>query len=385
MEDFHNTNAQWHCKHSGCGMVFDWPAAYKTHLKMAHGGSRMSLEDSKVSLCPQVVFACGFEKCTQVYEAMGDGDATAVFKKYVAHVVKHFDNSSVTGAEWSYSTRMRNLLCQSQVVGAWNEVLTRSGGASSNLHPDDHLLRWHPQTSVVLRKRLESRHVGDVHLLVEYAMVLGSEPSVPCQFRHDFVTPVADTCQHDMPGHRTTVAARSNRVTGMVVAPGDEPSDPFSFHMSRGMNPALAQYMASRRKVYVPGRQRAVRPLKLHRVRPPLNPLAPYRQKHPLLPPDHHPQQQLTRSGCGYVFGSPAGVSQEHQTSLYYHHYPHGRPNPHHTAGTVITDDIEMEDTSAVMDLSSTYRSPHGSMSVPTAEVVPTMESCAMGDPGPYY
>ena len=48
IEDFHNTNAQWFCRQKGCDMVFDWQTAYKTHLKQAHGGSRMSLDEAKI-------------------------------------------------------------------------------------------------------------------------------------------------------------------------------------------------------------------------------------------------------------------------------------------------------------------------------------------------
>ncbi|KAL2758965.1 hypothetical protein ACRALDRAFT_1080569 [Sodiomyces alcalophilus JCM 7366] len=335
IEDFHNTNAQWHCKHRGCGMVFDWQAAYKTHLRETHGGSRISPDESKVDLCPQVVFACGFEKCTMVYEAQGDDDAALMFKEYVSHVVKHFDEGSEAG-EWSYSTRMRNLLCQSQVVGAWNQAAAGNrGAASSNLHPS--LLRWDPQTSVVLRKRLECRHIGDVNLLVQYAMALGSEPNAPLEFRQDIVTPIADTCQYDMPGHRTTA---THSQLAAVMAAEVMPSS-FFFHRPCGLNSRLAQYMAYQRKPY-PREHRAMRRLQQRQARSPLDPLARHHYYHQQdqLVPSHHPYRPPTGNGPGHSFGNLAGVPQEKLASLYFHNYVHSRPNPYHPAGTVMADDI---------------------------------------------
>ncbi|TDZ22069.1 hypothetical protein Cob_v004859 [Colletotrichum orbiculare MAFF 240422] len=245
IEDFHNVNAQWFCRHRGCQMVFDWQGAYKTHLKQAHGGSRMSLDEAKVNLCPQVVFACGFDNCLQVFEAQGDSDASSTFKEYVSHVVKHFDEGSNSG-EWSYSARIRNLLRQNQVQSAWNESVWNEASRSS--------LQWSPQTSGILRKRLECRHIGDLKLLVQYAYLLGTDPGSIGKFREDFVTPVADTCTLHMPGHKSRQQA---------TAP-PEPADPFAFKISRNPNPALAAYMASQRRVYVPRQQRLVRPPQLH-------------------------------------------------------------------------------------------------------------------------
>lgn len=229
IEDFHNMNAQWFCRHRGCQMVFDWQTAYKTHLKTAHGGSRMSLDEAKVNLCPQVVFACGFENCLQVFEAPGDTEAPQTFKEYVSHVVKHFDEGSQSG-EWSYSTRMRNLLRQAQV----NAAVADMGDLSR------YQLEWLPQTSGVLRKRLECRHIGDVKLLVHYAVELGTNNRITPKFREDFVTPIKDSCSSSGPGHIARKAA---------VSPPQE--DPFTFRISRGANPQLAQYINAQRRIVV--------------------------------------------------------------------------------------------------------------------------------------
>lgn len=235
IEDFHNTNAQWRCRHRGCELVFDWQTAYKAHLKQAHGGSRMSLDEAKVNLCPQVVFACGFDNCLQVFEATRDSEAQHLFKEYVGHVVKHFDDGAQSG-QWTYSGRMRNLLRQMQVGRAWAECGLDESQRSK--------LQWQPQTSSVLRKRLECRHIGDIGLLLHYAVCLGSDTSQIPRFREDFVTPFRDTCTEAAPGHNT-----------LKRPVAQEPDDQFNFRISRGSNPALAQYINAQRRLYVPRQQ----------------------------------------------------------------------------------------------------------------------------------
>lgn len=235
IEDFHHTDAQWVCRYRGCQLVFDWQTAYKAHLKAEHGGSRMSPDEAKVNLCPQVVFACGFEHCLQVFEACDEADAAHVFKEYVTHIVKHFDDGTQSG-DWTYSRRMRNLLSQAHVHGAWASSGLDSVGRAR--------LDWDPQTSCVLRKRLECRHVKDPALLVHYAISLGSSDlAAPPSLPPDFVTPVRDTCAE--PGHASLKRP---------LAPQDSPSDQFNFRISRGANPALAQYFNAQRRIYVPNR-----------------------------------------------------------------------------------------------------------------------------------
>lgn len=229
IEDFHHTNAQWVCRYRGCQLVFDWQTAYKAHLKAEHGGSRISLDEAKVNLCPQVVFACGFENCLQVFEAGDDAEAPQVFKDYVAHVVKHFDDGAQSG-EWTYSRRMKNLLSQSQVHAAW---------VSSGLDPVSRSrLQWDPQTSRVLRKRLECRHVKDPALLVRCAMSLVTEFAPAPDLPEDFVTPLRDTCTE--PGH------------GMPKRAQPDSAEQSNFRISRGPDPALAQYLNAQRRIYAP-------------------------------------------------------------------------------------------------------------------------------------
>ncbi|KAL5615558.1 hypothetical protein BROUX41_005601 [Berkeleyomyces rouxiae] len=233
MEDFHNMNAQWHCRHRGCQMVFDWQTAYKAHLKQCHGGSRMSLDEAKVNLCPQVVFACGFSRCTQVFEASGDMDASNLFKEYVSHVVKHFDDGIQSSGQWSYDTRMRNLLRQHQVAQYWENYV------SSDQNHEDAQLHWSPTTSLVLRKRLECRHIGDVAMTVHYALQLGTNHETPLKTHQDFIMPLKDSCTMAIPGH-------INNATSAASLQDIPPS--FNFRIPRGPNPTLASYIASQRR-----------------------------------------------------------------------------------------------------------------------------------------
>ncbi|KAK5996668.1 hypothetical protein PT974_02007 [Cladobotryum mycophilum] len=232
MEDFHHTNAQWFCRHRGCQMVFDWQTAYKAHLKSSHGGSRMNLDDAKVALCPQTVFACGFENCLQVFEAGSDAEAGPTFKEYVSHVVKHFDEGASSG-QWSYSARMRNLLRQSSIINTWSHSMWSEA--------DQSRLRWHTQSSSILRKRLETRHLGDLQFIVQYAIALGSSPNGTIQgYRADFVTPIRSECRLAIHGH--------NRAANHTPEP-----DHMQYGMSTGGgNPALVAYYASQRQAYIP-------------------------------------------------------------------------------------------------------------------------------------
>lgn len=328
IEDFHNTNSQWICRNNRCNMVFDWQGAYKTHLKLAHGGSRLNLDDAKVELCPQAVFACGFEKCPQVFEAHNDLDAAATFKDYVGHVVKHFDEGSNSG-EWTHSTRMRNLLRQSGVQGAW----------SSWPEADRSRLHWEPQSSIVLRKRLETRHIGDMQVLVQIAIALGSDPSNVTKCPPDFVTPTLNTCQMMIHGHDIRAAPPPPMAPQVEHHVGQE-ADPFSFKIQRQQNPALATYLASQRRVYVP--RPAVRSGRS--ARPPTHtlsgssqaPAAPMTPQYdgyhnaptasPMFDPHHQHQNQIQQS----QHHQPQHHHQQHQQQPQHQQPQHQQPQHQH-------------------------------------------------------
>jgi hypothetical protein len=308
IEDFHNMNAQWTCKVRGCNMVFDWQTAYKTHLKQAHQGSRSSVDEAKVDLCPQTVFACGFEHCLQVFEASSDADAGSTFKDYVGHVVKHFDEGANSG-EWTYSARIRNLLRQSGVMRAWNNSVPE---------PERSKLDWHPQSSVILRRRLETRHIGDLQLLIHYAMALGRDAANPPQFRDDFKMPVRHECTMPIQGHK-------NRLHG---APVSAPEPEFQFKISRASDPTMSAYLASQRKIVAP---RA--PVRSGRsARPPTMTMSRQSASHMNMPQ------------YGHFHGTPSSSmfppQQMHQHHQPQHHQPFAMMSAPEEGGGIIADDL---------------------------------------------
>ncbi|KAM4067032.1 zinc finger domain-containing protein [Hirsutella rhossiliensis] len=190
IDQFHNTNAQWLCQHPGCRMAFDWQTAYQIHLRNEHGGSQMRMEEAKVVLCPQTVFACGHEGCHHVLEAANDSTAPATWKAYTAHLIKHCEEGRAGSAgSWDYSHRMRNLLNQSRVAAAWKS----SGAEEAGPAP----LRWDPGASRTLRKLLETRHLDNLPRLLGLVVLLGSPgPDAPKHIhaKLDLDLPVKKLC-----------------------------------------------------------------------------------------------------------------------------------------------------------------------------------------------
>jgi len=332
IEDFHNMNAQWFCQHRGCNLVFDWPTVYKTHLKHTHGGSRTNLEEAKVSLCPQTVFACGFEKCIQVFESPSDLDAGNVFKEYVAHVVKHLDEGSNSG-EWNYSTRIRNLMRQSGVLRAWQ--------TSSWPEADRNRLTWEPQHSGNLRKRLETKHIGDAQMLVQYAITLATSPNSARDMHQSFAIPVMDECRMQMNGHKS-------RPQLPLQAPQAPEADPFSFKISRGPSnphPQLANYLAHQRRMYAPRP-----PVRAGRsARPPMNSVAA--NSH-----NFHQSQAPAQAPAPSMF-DPTGFytqsSSDHHKSQQQQHPQQQYAMMPPTDGGIIADDLRSLQSMASSNQSS--------------------------------
>ncbi|RCI14287.1 hypothetical protein L249_5939 [Ophiocordyceps polyrhachis-furcata BCC 54312] len=216
IDQFHNTNAIWLCQHPGCRMAFDWQTAYQLHLRNEHGGSQMRMEEAKVTLCPQTVFACGYRGCHHLVEASSDAGASAAWRAYTAHLIKHCDEGR-GAAGWDYSHRMRNLLGQPRVAGAWKAVLSSAAAASAAASAADAdadadadaaaagdgerpgLLRWDPGPSRTLRKLLETRHLDPLPRLHEMRQAdLGAVRSV-MPFR---TVPVSDGFVHALVSFR---------------------------------------------------------------------------------------------------------------------------------------------------------------------------------------
>jgi len=178
--NFHGTNHFWLCQltfSGGCGMGFDLKAAYEAHVRQLHGGVKFS--DAKVNLCQQVVFACGFESCREVFEADTDAQGPTMQKDYMAHVLAHLVQGPPS--PWSYSRRMRNLLRQRLTKELWAPW-------------DRNYLVWDPQSSKTLQKMLECRHLVDAATLCKYAALSGSKPSAPPVPPPGFGVPLLNTC-----------------------------------------------------------------------------------------------------------------------------------------------------------------------------------------------
>ena len=197
IENFHNSNAMWYCQRPGCDVVFDWQTAYHNHLRNAHGRSQMNMNEAKVTLCKQTVFACGFEQCTQVFETNPEGDGDATLKDYSSHIVKHLEDKSSSG-QWSYSTRLRNLLRQSRVVGHWERACQGT---------DSSQLRWEPQSSIALRKRLETQHLENLEQLIHELVLLGTSKSDGSELPARLEPPYKHSCPSE--AHRSPSARGS--------------------------------------------------------------------------------------------------------------------------------------------------------------------------------
>lgn len=154
----------------------------------------MNVDEAKVKLCPQTVFACGFENCTQVFEAPNEDDTAATLKEYSGHIVKHFEEGS-NGGRWTYSTRVRNLLRQPQVSAFWEKAWPEMERPK---------LQWEPQSSMAARKTLEAGHLENLPFLIRFIVTLGSNPGDLSKFEGNLDPPVKKRCpkaqfQHGMP------------------------------------------------------------------------------------------------------------------------------------------------------------------------------------------
>ncbi|OIW22494.1 hypothetical protein CONLIGDRAFT_218344 [Coniochaeta ligniaria NRRL 30616] len=195
----HASNAQWTCKlGGGCNLTFDFHTAYDAHVKKEHGGVKDP--GAKVNICQQVVWACGFETCREVFEAKTDDHGPKVMNNYFEHVLGHVV-STVCG-RWSYTRRMRNLLHQELVRHAWKDC---------DKGPLDDDLVWQPQSSSILRKMLETRHINDAMLLCKYAVLLGSGHTAPALPPIQFSPPVLNTCKIVSPSHDPRHDARFSK------------------------------------------------------------------------------------------------------------------------------------------------------------------------------
>lgn len=184
LKTFHQNDAQWFCPERDCAMAFDWEQALRKHMKQVHKTTRRSAtDDDMVELCPQLVFTCGFSNCQFVMEAPSINEIDKTRKKYFDHIISHLEAGHEHRSYWSYSTRFRNLMRQEGVEPYW-----KSGNEE---------LQWQPQTSNTLRKMLETRHLSNIPLMVQWAADLGSVSftSGSVELSTELQLPVKDKCK----------------------------------------------------------------------------------------------------------------------------------------------------------------------------------------------
>lgn len=191
LESTHHTNNLWVCPKANCRRVFQWLGAFKEHARYYHK-QRVRLCDAEViTLCPQTVFACGYEGCNRVYEAPSESEASPARDKFIAHVVNHLQNPVERLRAWTFTLRMRNLLSQTGLSDAWPPP---SLSYEQNLQ-----LSWDARSGSVLQKLLETRHLGGPSSLVRNTIALGSVSCREVQLaRGNAVLPIFGQCQAEV-------------------------------------------------------------------------------------------------------------------------------------------------------------------------------------------
>lgn len=188
LENTHHTDNLWVCPKANCRRVFQWLGAFKEHARYYHKVRIRICDAEIITLCPQTVFACGFEGCHQVYEAPSEAEASPTKDKFIAHILSHFRSVMEKPRAWTFTLRMRNLLNQHGLSSVWPPP---SLSYEQNLE-----LNWDARSGSVLQKLLETRHLGSASSLIRNAIALGSMPLREVQLaRGNAVLPILSQCQ----------------------------------------------------------------------------------------------------------------------------------------------------------------------------------------------
>ncbi|TQV89994.1 hypothetical protein IF1G_11335 [Cordyceps javanica] len=124
-----------------------------------------------------IIFACGFANCSLLWEAPPTGNDGKTFRDYIERVIKHYDDDKC--AEWSYETRMQNLLRQSRMEGLLQNV-------------DVTGLKWDWKCSTTLRRELMTGNIAN------------NDPYWRCKIAH--VYECKGSAEDDSEGKRTNAA-----------------------------------------------------------------------------------------------------------------------------------------------------------------------------------
>jgi len=184
---FHETGEEFPCPVGGCSQVFDRSKDFTQHSREFHANQSLPPEKVKVQLLQSVAFGCGFEGCVAVYYN---------WDSYCKHVAE----CMTFGRRWNYSTKIRNLLRQSAIPEASQELF-RDLCARCNTRRSH--LRWYPSNTRILRQKLECndfRPGFKAFITTAFSLGLSTfpEPSlephdIPAYIPDGFVTPRSDS------------------------------------------------------------------------------------------------------------------------------------------------------------------------------------------------
>jgi hypothetical protein len=228
LESTHHTNNLWVCPKANCRRVFQWLGAFKEHARHYHKVRIRICDAEVITLCPQTVFACGFEGCNQVYEALSKSEVSPARDKFIAHVVCHLQSPLEKPKAWTFTYRMHNLLSQSALSNVWPPP--------SLSHEKSLELSWDARSGSVLQKLLETRHIGNPSSLVQNAIALGSVSCREVQLAPDnAVLPVLDQCQAEV--HQIDPPTVQANLSPAEAADATAESEPVTTNCSESLIP----------------------------------------------------------------------------------------------------------------------------------------------------
>ncbi|KAK4158638.1 hypothetical protein QBC43DRAFT_294874 [Cladorrhinum sp. PSN259] len=223
IENYHRTDTQWTCPEPACGLPFHWNRALDAHLREDHqSNSRGENDKIETPLCPQLVFACGYSGCRQVFVSTELSNTKKEFGKYIDHLTckAHWEKGDTDS--WSRETRFRNLLRQDEHMNKlWKECKTKLPRGSQ--------LHWPPNTLNILIKMLETRHLPDPESFVRCAFELGRSSKSDHELPEIIRLPIKGRCglSHDEP---TGIDLNAQDGMLMGVGEGRQTGDSLALH-----------------------------------------------------------------------------------------------------------------------------------------------------------
>lgn len=160
--DFHQVVTEYRCPVQNCDFNSECKQQFSEHLKKDRMHRKVVANDHRYTVCQPAMFACGFASCRWLLETPADGTNISTFGEYVKHVMKHYDQEELPN--WSYSTRLQNLLRQSRLREAWQQF----GDV------DLTAMRFSWEGTTMLRRSLLTGQFSNAQEMVEDAIEIAS-------------------------------------------------------------------------------------------------------------------------------------------------------------------------------------------------------------------